>query len=129
MQENVGRIFELADKYVMPGILQRCQAFLLSPNTTFGSIRLRNDYVLKWLAFAAQYHQKPLADKCMQFIRLNYRSCFQTVLLKPVSLHRVIEELKNSSPERCTLRDVLAKTPEGVNYIIEILQFVMQQRR
>ena len=47
---------------------------------------------------------------------------------KTVSL-RVIEELKNSSPDRCTLRDVLATTPEGVNYIIEILQFVMQQRR
>ena len=72
--ENVGRIFSLADKYEMPGLLQRCEAFLLSNGTTFSTSRLRNDYVLKWLAFAAQYRQKALAEKCMQFIRLNYRS-------------------------------------------------------
>lgn len=111
----------------MPGIVSRCSVFLMSANATFSVIRMKNDYVLKWLSFAAKYHQKALADKCMQFIRLNYRfdaiECSKNDVFK-----RSIEELK-CSPEKSYLRDALATTPEGVNYIIEILQFVVQQRR
>lgn len=72
-QENVARLFRIADKYEMPGIQQRCEGFLLSPDTKFGITPNRSNYVLKWLSFAAKFRQIELGDKCMHFIKAHYK--------------------------------------------------------
>ncbi|GMH42453.1 hypothetical protein BSKO_10372 [Bryopsis sp. KO-2023] len=111
--ESVGRIFDLADKYNMPGVLERCEAFLMSTRNGLSSYEQDNNYALKWLAFAAKYNQRKLHEKCMQYIRLSYRS---------------IDELR-CPREGGVLKSELAAMPSGVDCIVEILSFVMQQRR
>eukprot|EP00210_Caulerpa_lentillifera_P008232 g7859.t1 len=111
--ENVARIFRLGDKYQMTGLQQRCEGFLLSADTKFFTNPNRSDYVLKWLAFAAQFRQTQLGEKCMNFIKTHYK---------------LIDELR-LPPKDGYIRGELASTKEGVSYIIDILQFVMQQRR
>ncbi|CAD7694968.1 unnamed protein product [Ostreobium quekettii] len=111
--DNVESIYELADKYNMPGVVERCESFLMSPRCSLSPNAQDNNYVLKWLAFSASYRQHKLKEKCMQYIRLTYRS---------------IDELRNP-PEGGYLRSVLANHPAGVQYIVDILSFVMQQRR
>lgn len=111
--DNVEELYSLADKYNMPGILERCQSFLMSPRCPVGSVPSEGNYVLKWLAFAANYRHAKLQEKCMQHIRIGYRS---------------IEELRNPTPNGY-LRNVLASSRSGVQCIIDIMAYVLQQRR
>lgn len=111
--DNVEELYSLADKYNMPGILERCQSFLMSPRCPVGNLPSEGNYVLKWLAFAANYRHAKLQEKCMQYIRISYRS---------------IEELRNPCPNGY-LRNVLASSRSGVQCIIDIMAYVLQQRR
>lgn len=63
----------MGDKYQMHGVLQRCEGFLLSEDTNLTSDPRRSDYVMKWLAFAAQYNHEELGKKCMRCIKANYK--------------------------------------------------------
>lgn len=97
----------------MPGVLERCEAFLLGHKNTLSNYIGDTNYVLRWLAFAAKFDQSGLREKCMHYIRLN---------------HRAIDELRNPK-EDGVLKSELATTPAGVDCIVEILSFVLQQRR
>lgn len=112
-QDNVDRVFHLADKYDMPGVLERCEAFLLGHKNNLSNYVEDTNYVLRWLAFAAKFDQSSLREKCMQYLRVN---------------HRAIEELR-SPKEDGVLKSELAASPAGVDCIVEILSFVLQQRR
>lgn len=113
LKDNVERIYTLADKYNMPGILERCEAFLMSVNNALSIYASDSNYVIKWLTFATKHNQVNLREKCMQFVRLGYRK---------------IDELRFPE-EDGYLKSELVKLPAGVDCVIDLLSFVIQQRR